>query len=72
MGEHNKEVGINEIKPRGILKGPISYGITWMLVLLKVLPKLPRPIWVYMPKLGENSKERGLMRLNKGGISRVQ
>jgi hypothetical protein len=29
----------NEIKPRGILKGPMPYGITWRLMLLKVLHK---------------------------------
>ena len=50
LEENHKEGGINEIKARGILKGPIPYGITWRLVLLKVLPQPPRPIRVYMPK----------------------
>ena len=52
--------------------GPIPYGITWRLVLLKVLPQPPRPIRVYMPKLGEIIKEGGIMKLKQGGFSRVQ
>ena len=46
--------------------GPIPYGITWRLVLLKVLPQPPRPIRVYMPKLGEIIKEGGIMKLKQG------
>jgi hypothetical protein len=42
-GNHQREEN-NEIKARGILKGPIPYGITRRLVLLKVLPQPPRPI----------------------------
>ena len=34
----------------GRLKGPIPYGITWRLMLLKVLHKPPRPISIFMPK----------------------
>jgi hypothetical protein len=41
-------------------------------MLLKVLHKPPRPIRVYMPKLGEINKARGIMKLNQGGISRVE
>jgi hypothetical protein len=41
-------------------------------MILKVLHKPPRPIKVYMPKLGENHKEGGLMKLKQGGFSRVQ
>jgi hypothetical protein len=48
----------------GILKGPIPFGITWRLVLLKGLDKPPRPIRVYMPKLGEINKEKIIMKLN--------
>jgi hypothetical protein len=42
--------GINEIKQGGNLEGPIPYGITWRLVLMKVLPQPPRPIRIHMPK----------------------
>ena len=28
--------------------GPIPYGITWRLVLLKVLPQPPKPIRIFM------------------------
>ena len=45
------------------------YGITWRLMLLKVLHKSPKP---YMPKLGEINKERGTMKLKQGEFSRVQ
>jgi hypothetical protein len=34
--------------------GPIPYGITWRLVLLKLLPQPSRPIRVYM-----QSKRKG-------------
>jgi hypothetical protein len=30
--------------------GPIPYGITWRLMLLKVLHKPPRPIRIFIPK----------------------
>jgi hypothetical protein len=71
LGEIIKE-GNNEIKVRGILKGSIPCGITWRLMLLKVLHKHPRPIRVYMPKLGEIIKEEGIMKLKQGEFSRVQ
>ena len=58
LGEINKEGGIMKLKHGG-LKGPIPYGITWRLMLLKVLHKPPS----YMPKLGENYKEGGIMKL---------
>jgi hypothetical protein len=48
--------GKNQIS-KGNLKSPILYGITWRLMLLKDLPKLPKPIRVYMPKLGEEKKK---------------
>ena len=72
LGEIMKEGRNNEIKARGILKGSIPFGITWRLVLLKVLHKLPRPIRVYMPKLGENYKKGEIMKLKNGGFLRVQ
>ena len=50
----------------------MPYGITWRLVLLKVLPKPPRPIRIFIPKLGEINKERIIMKLNKEESSRVQ
>jgi hypothetical protein len=34
----------------GNLEGPIPYGFTWGLVLLKALPKPPTPIRIFMPK----------------------
>jgi hypothetical protein len=43
-----------KLNKRGILKGPIPCGITWRLVLMKVLPQPPRPIRVYM-----ESKRKG-------------
>ena len=52
MRNHQRE-GNNEIKAREILKGLIPYGITWSLMLLKVLHKPPRPIKIYILKLGE-------------------
>jgi hypothetical protein len=75
LGEIIKEGGgggNNEIKVREILKGPIRCGITWRLMLLKVLHKLLRPIRVHMPKLGKNHKEGGIMKLMQGAFSRVQ
>ena len=30
--------------------GPMPYGITWRLMLLKVLHELPRPIRIFIPK----------------------
>jgi hypothetical protein len=36
-------------------------------VLLRVLPQPPRPIRVYMPKLGEIIKEGGIMKLKQEG-----
>jgi hypothetical protein len=41
-------------------------------MLLKVLHKPPRPIRVYMHKLGENYKKGEIMKLKHGGFSRVQ
>jgi hypothetical protein len=32
-------------------EGPISYGFTWGLVLLKALPKPPKPVGIFTPKL---------------------
>ena len=57
---------------QGEFLGPMPYRITWRLMLLKVLPQLPRPIRVYMPKLGEINKERGIMKLKQEEFSRVQ
>jgi hypothetical protein len=57
FGEIIKKGSNNELKVKGILKGPIPYEITWRLMLLKILHKPPRPIRVYMPKLGEIIKE---------------
>ena len=43
----------------GLGKGSIAYGITWRLLLLKDLSKPPRPIRVYMSKIGKINQ--GLM-----------
>jgi hypothetical protein len=48
---HNNIEIIVKLKQGGIIKGLIPYGITWRLMLLKVLHKPPRPIRIYMPKL---------------------
>jgi hypothetical protein len=40
----------DEIKARGIFTGPISYGITWRLMLLNVLYEPPRPTRIFIPK----------------------
>jgi hypothetical protein len=40
----------NGIKSRGVFMGPMPYGITWKLMLLKVLHEPPRPIRIFMPK----------------------
>jgi hypothetical protein len=56
----------------GDSQGPIPYRIIWGLMILKVLHKPPRPIRIYMPKLGESIKERGIMKLKHEGFSRVQ
>jgi hypothetical protein len=49
---HNNVVNnVNDgIKSRGVFMGPMSYGITWLLMLLKVLHNPPRPIGIFMPK----------------------
>jgi hypothetical protein len=39
-----------KLKHGRILMGPISYGITWRLILLKVLHKPSRPIRIFIPK----------------------
>ena len=54
----------------------MPYGITWSLMLLKVLHKLLRPIRIFIPKSkgkGDNhNKENIIMKLKHGGFSRVQ
>ena len=37
-------------KDVGNLVGPTPYGFTWGLVLLKDLPKPPKPFGIFMPK----------------------
>ena len=56
----------------GDLKGPIPYGITWRLMLLKVLYKPLRLIRIFIPKLGKNHKEGEITKLKQWEISRVQ
>ena len=64
--------GKNQLNNKGNLKGPISYGITYRLMLLKVLYKPPRPIRVYMPKLREINKEGENNEIKVRRFSRVQ
>jgi hypothetical protein len=49
----------NEMKARGILKGPIPYGIIWWLVFLKVLPQPPRPIGGLLAQIWGNHQGMG-------------
>ena len=60
-----------------IIKGPIPYGITWRLMLLKVLHRSPRPIRIFMPKLkgkgdNHNNNNNIITRLKQGEFSWVQ
>jgi hypothetical protein len=47
---HNNIVIIVKLKHGRVLKGPMPYGITWRLILLKVLHKPLRPIRIFIPK----------------------
>jgi hypothetical protein len=51
-GNHNNIVNnVNDgIKSKGVFIGPMPYGITRRLMLLKVLHEPPRPIKIFMPK----------------------
>ena len=40
----------DEIKATGIFTDPMPYGITWRLMLLKVLHEPPRPIRIFISK----------------------
>ena len=48
--------------------GPIPYGITWRLMLLKVLHKPLRPIMIFIPK----SKGKGGNYTNKNIITKLK
>ena len=37
--------------------GPMPYGITWRLMLLKVLHKPPRPIRIFIPKSQRDNRD---------------
>jgi hypothetical protein len=41
----------------GNLEGPIPYGFTWGLVLLKALSKPPTPVGIFTPKLQRENKD---------------
>ena len=43
----NREIRQNNV---GDLEGPIPYGFTWGLVLLKALPKPPISVRIFTPK----------------------
>jgi hypothetical protein len=60
--------------------GPMPYGITWRLMLLKVSHKPPRPIEIFIPK---SQREKGMIinnvvnneiiaELKHGGFTRIQ
>ena len=76
LGENHQRGGNNEIKVWRILKGPMRYEITWMLMLLKVLHKPPGPIRIFIPKSkgkGDNhNKKNIIMKLKHERFSRVQ
>jgi hypothetical protein len=60
-----------KLKHGGILKGPMPYGITWRLMLLKVLHKPPRPIRIFIPKSkgkGDNHNKEIIVKLKHEGI----
>ena len=44
---NKREIRQNNV---GNLEGPIPYGFTWGLVLLKALPKPPIPVGIFTPK----------------------
>ena len=48
----------NGIKARGVFMSPMSYGITWRLILLKVLHKPQRSIGIFIPK---SQGEKGII-----------
>ena len=48
----------NGIKAREIFVGPMPYGITWLLMQLKVLHNPPRPIRIFIPK---SQREKGII-----------
>jgi hypothetical protein len=56
--------------------GPIPYGITWMLMLLKVLHKPLRPIRIFIPKSkgngGNYNNKNIITKLKQGRFSWVQ
>ena len=60
--------------------GPMPYGITWLLMLLKVLHNPPRPIGIFIPKSqgekGDNNHNivnaEIITELKQGGCSWVQ
>ena len=41
---------MTEFKVSEVFAGPMPYGITWLLMPLKVLHNPPRPIGTFMPK----------------------
>jgi hypothetical protein len=49
---------ITEFKTREIFVGPMPYGITWLLMPLKVLHNPPRPLEIFMPK---SQGEKGII-----------
>ena len=61
-------MGNNEINARGILLGPIPYGIIWRLVLLKVLPQPPRPIGGLHAQIMGNHQRGGNNEIKARGI----
>ena len=50
---------MTEFKADEIFVGPMPYGFTWLLMPLKVLNNLPRPIGIFIPKSqGEKGKNK--------------
>jgi hypothetical protein len=71
---------MTKFKAREVFVGPMPYGITWLLMPLKVLHNSPRPIRIFMPKSqwgkGDNNHNvvntEIITELNQTGCSWVQ
>jgi hypothetical protein len=49
---------MTELKAMEVFMGLMPYGITWLLMPLKVLHNPPRPIGIFMPK---SQGEKGII-----------
>ncbi len=65
---NHRSGGDNEIKAWAIHMAPIPYGITWRLMLLKVLPQSPRPIGGLHAQIMRNHQRMESNEINARGI----